>query len=449
MTWPFNFGTATSPVAASHLDDMFNQCAAMDSLPCTATGTNAISLSPQANVPALTAYTELCGYRFRAVGTSSGLVTAQYNGLGYLNVYHSDGVTAVGTGDIVIGQQYCLRFSQALNSGVGGFFLEAPSMPAGGVTPWGTPGGRLSFYSTVPIYLSTITSPQVIYYVPYVHQWCPIYNGSNVQMYQFSSPISNQSGPYLSMGGAANFPAASMFDLFITLISGVPSLVAIQWTNTSTRATTLATLGGFLTNAGTATAQTGANTSMSLPQNQGTFLGSFYCPGGTPGASAWILTGSGSGGASPPVQAYLSNYYNAVQVSLHSTDTGAGYTYTSATPRAWRGSGNNALYFVQASSELAYSLTPYTQTNYVGVTGTYASIGYALNQTGSLPSAFNANTLLTNMSNSFPAIQLPATWVNNPPAGLVCLFGMEVSDGASANTFNPSSNQTLLGNVWL
>ena len=74
MAYPFNFGSATSPVAMSNLDLMFNQVGAMIEIPCSASGTNAISLTPLTNCPALTSYNELGGYRFRAVGTSTGTV---------------------------------------------------------------------------------------------------------------------------------------------------------------------------------------------------------------------------------------------------------------------------------------------------------------------------------------------------------------------------------------
>jgi hypothetical protein len=440
MTWPFQFGTATSPVAASHLDDMFNQVGAMIEIPCSVTGTNTLSLTPLPNCPTLSAYTELCGYRFRAVGNSSGLVTAQYNGLGFLNVYHADGVTQCGTGDLINAFQYVIRFSQALNSGVGGFFLESPALAAAGTTPWGVPGGRLSFASTSPIMTSTLTGQQVIYYVPYNHQWIPIYNGSNIQPYQFSSPISNQSGPSLNMGGAANFTANLPWDIFATLVGGVVTLCAVAWTNATTRALTLATIGGVLTNSGSSTMQNGPNTSLVVAQNQGTFLGTVQMSA-SPGITLFQYGGTGVAGSFN-----LCNYYNKVIHTTSTTDGSAAYTYTSNVARQARSAAYNAVSFIQSDSERTATFNYWHFEQQVNVSGANTTVGLGLDITN----GWNTyNYFLNNIaSSSTPRMG----WVSPlaiASTGWHTVNCVEAGDNANANTFDVFASNRLDSAIWL
>lgn len=129
MTWPTifaNLAGGTQPV--SLFDGMFNQVAAMIAIPCTASGQNSITLTPIGNAPTLAAYGEFNFFRFKAVATSNANVTAQFQSLANLPVYKADGLTQAGANDIVNTQEYVLIFSQALNGGAGGFFLEAASV---------------------------------------------------------------------------------------------------------------------------------------------------------------------------------------------------------------------------------------------------------------------------------------------------------------------------------
>jgi hypothetical protein len=137
MTWPVNFsGLAGGNEPLSLFDAMFAQVAAMVPIPCTATGTNAITLNPIGNAPSaanLGAYGSLNLFSFLASATSTGVVSAQFGALASLPVFKNDGTTAVTTGDIAIAHPYMLMFSQALNSGGGGFYLLRPAVqPAGG-----------------------------------------------------------------------------------------------------------------------------------------------------------------------------------------------------------------------------------------------------------------------------------------------------------------------------
>ena len=132
MSLPTTFANNTSPTGLQ-LDNDLLAVAAMGITNCTAVGTNTITLTLQANQPAVGAYVNNTRFDFVAVATSSGSVTLQVGSLSPLPVYKPGGSQA-GSGDIVNGSYYEIVFLQALNSGVGGFQI-ASALPASAVTP--------------------------------------------------------------------------------------------------------------------------------------------------------------------------------------------------------------------------------------------------------------------------------------------------------------------------
>jgi hypothetical protein len=441
MTWPFTFGTLTSPAQLSDFDANFNQTAAMIEIPSSASGTNAISLTPLVNCPVLTAYTEFCAARFRAVGNSTATVTAQFNGLGFLPVYHNDGVTQASTNDLVAGFEYVVRFSQALNAAAGGWFLEAPAVPVAAAITTAAPGGRLTFQSAVPVMTSTQAAPQTIFYAPYVSPFAPIYNGSTIQMYQFTASQSDQMGLSLVMGGSASWPAATNFDVFVTLVAGLPTLCTIAWTNSTTRATNLAIFGGFLTNASPATARTGAATTIALAVNQGTFLGTFRTVGATAGQSIYQFGGAASGGT--PAFFFLCNYYNKVSVNTIVQDNGAAYTYTSSTVRVARNSTNNEIIYIQSDSERLASFFYNAGIQTVAAANANAVTGIGFNST----TVFSGSNVSTSVSAAVPVTAISVFTVAT--TGIATVAALQQGDNVNANTFDSSSVDQLFGNIWL
>ena len=447
MAW-LTFGTATSPEPMSALDTQFNNVASGMELPCTASGTNAISLTPLVNFPSLPGYNELGGYRFVAVNNSSGLVTLQYNGLGFLPVYHADGVTQANVGDILTGQQYIVTFHQALNAGGGGFFFLNASTPLS-TASWNQPGGRLTLQSATPVMFTNQTSINTIWYAPYQHPFCPIYNGSVMQNVQFTTSLSDQVGVALVMGGAANFPTGAPFDLFLTLIGGVPKLVATAWTNLTTRATTLSIFGGVLTNSGSMTAQTGANTSATVPINQGTFLGTMI-PFPTQGLCSWIFGAGSTGGTA--AQLFIANYYNPVNFVTDVVDNGVSYTYTSNTVRSARGSSTFNAQIIQPSSERAVTAAMINgQINTLAVVGAFGRTGVGFLQSAGVPTSFNVLSIVynnsANISGGVPTVYFPLSFT-----GYGTVWAMEQGDGVNANGFNAGGAgvpNTLAVSAWL
>jgi hypothetical protein len=437
MSWPFTFGTATSPVAAANLDNMFNQVGSGMALPCSCVGTNALSLQPLPGFPALTSYTELCGYRFRAQTNSTGPVTVQYNGLTLLPAYHADGATQVSTGDVIAGFEYVARFSQSLNSGAGGFFLESPAIPTAAST-WLTPGGRLGNVVGTPVVFSSQGSGAV-YYSPYIHPFCPIYNGTAMQTVQFTSSLSDANGINLNMGGApATWPMNTGFDVFMTLISGVPTLCSIAWSSLTTRAVNLAVWGGVLTNNSATFAQTTAGT-ITLPVHQGTYLGSFMTHPTINGNVQWIFGTAASGGLLGLFQ--ISNYYNKCYFTTQVSDTGGVYAYSGGARQA-RNSTNMAVQIFTGDSERAY-LSTYSNWVTGVATGATMFTGIAVDATN----GFNAFTEFQAYANGANSAGNFTTLIN-VMFGFHSINAVEQGDGINANLFAVNSYSRLTVGFW-
>jgi hypothetical protein len=121
MTYPTIFANlAAGNEPLSLFDTMFNVVGQQGSIPCTATGTNAISLVSQTNYYVGASYTDGQLVAWQAANTSGGAVTMQWSGLGFVNYYNSSGVQA-NAGDIVSGTNYLSIFRSNLNSNAGGF----------------------------------------------------------------------------------------------------------------------------------------------------------------------------------------------------------------------------------------------------------------------------------------------------------------------------------------
>lgn len=123
MPLPYIFAAVTE-LDTPALDANFAALGALTVIPCTCAGTNALTLTPVANTPTVSAYTSISPvFAFIAVNTSTGLLTASVAGLGVVNVYKGQGGVQATTGDIQAGLLYYVSFNQALNTGAGGLVL--------------------------------------------------------------------------------------------------------------------------------------------------------------------------------------------------------------------------------------------------------------------------------------------------------------------------------------
>jgi len=118
---------STNP--ASLLDTMFNLVGAQGAIPCTATGTNAITVTPITNYYLPAAYANYQIVSFVAVANASGAVTIRLGALAFVKLFMPSGIQA-NSGDININDFYIAAFNGALDSGNGGFQVFNASTPS-------------------------------------------------------------------------------------------------------------------------------------------------------------------------------------------------------------------------------------------------------------------------------------------------------------------------------
>lgn len=108
---------------------MFNVAGQQGNIPCTASGTNAITLTPSTNYYLPTSYTIAQIASFKAVATSNASVTLQIGGLSLLKVFVPAG-TQAASGDIVSASHYTVQYWADLDSGNGGWLILNSQLPA-------------------------------------------------------------------------------------------------------------------------------------------------------------------------------------------------------------------------------------------------------------------------------------------------------------------------------
>lgn len=144
MALPNIFATQpTGNVPAAFLDQNFAALGAIDCIPGTVAGIDALVYTPAANAPSITSYVQLQGFSFRAVASNTGGVTFRVGVLAVLNVYKpsTGGPVALVAGDIQNNGYYQLYYDVNLNGGLGGFHIYG-TVVAGGGSAGATPPVR-------------------------------------------------------------------------------------------------------------------------------------------------------------------------------------------------------------------------------------------------------------------------------------------------------------------
>ena len=151
------------------------------------------------------------------------------------------------------------------------------SLPGGNALPPYTPGGRLTLSSTAPVMTVDNNVATTIYYLPYVNQYVPLYNGKSWTEQALPAGIS-------LILDTTHQPMSSVYDIYLVLNAGTPELCAEAWSSNSTVARS-ASNGGFggaanstvtqlngiwVNNAAIATSNCYGNSiAYAIPQNQG------------------------------------------------------------------------------------------------------------------------------------------------------------------------------------
>lgn len=132
MALTYIFSNQTQPNLA-WLDVDLAEVGALTTLPCVIAGTNSLTLTQSANTPTIAAYANYIRFSGIIAVTNTSTVTAQVGSLAALPVYKdtSAGPVALVSGDLKSSNYVVLTYDSALNSGGGGFHVNAPSAGSG------------------------------------------------------------------------------------------------------------------------------------------------------------------------------------------------------------------------------------------------------------------------------------------------------------------------------
>lgn len=154
MALPTQFASLTD-ATGQELDNNFAALGALTPIPCTASGSNTITLVANANTPTIAAYSNYMQFTGIAALSNTGAATGKLGTLATLSIFKASpsGPVALTGGEIIAGVAFTLLYDSALNTGSGGFHLMQNSSVI--TTAGGTITGPLVGSGS----LATITFP--------------------------------------------------------------------------------------------------------------------------------------------------------------------------------------------------------------------------------------------------------------------------------------------------
>jgi hypothetical protein len=240
------------------------------------------------------------------------------------------------------------------------------------ITP---PQGRLSLSWGAPVMTADVVGFDYVYYVPYVGNSVPIYNGSTWSSYTITG-----GPPQLILGlNSAYQTAGNIYDIYAFLDSGTLTIGAasVGWTSTATRPDGPANYQGIEVNgspAGISLYNAGTLYS-SIAQFEATYLGSVYMTGN--GVTTMQFTPAAASGGSGTILG-LWNAYNRVRVTASSVDSHSSWTYSSSTWRDADNSANNSITWLDGLGHTSISAAYDATANLSASTGSL-NVGVGIN----------------------------------------------------------------------
>lgn len=306
----------------------------------------------------------------------------------------------------------------------------------GALTLFSQPQGRVTLSTGVAVMTSTVSGATTVYYTPSNGNICPIYDGTNMVPTVFSE-LSQLTTDTTKSPAACT--TNSNYDIFVWNDGGtIRATRGPAWSSNTSRGTGVGTselqlVNGIYLNKNAITNGPAAN--------RGTYVGTIR----TNGTSTvdYSVGGSGSGGVAGSLGVW--NMYNRNLTTATSIDSGASYTYSSATVRQARGSAGNQC------SVLAGLTVDTLWVNYstrIDTTATSASFSYV----GIGEDTTTANTSQRVFIRTVAAVvMIGSPYVSlskTPLLGYHTYSANEAGDGSDANTMNTDSTATLTLTVW-
>lgn len=161
MSLPTTFAALTT-ATGQQLDNNFSALGALTPIPCSVSGTNAITMITALNTPSVPSYANYAVFSGVAAATNTGGTTVAVNSLSALTVYKDTvaGPVALSGGEIVAGNVLYLIYDSALNTGAGGFHLN--SQPTNFVYPVGGSSSRVAGSSAGSVLTAAWTANELV-----------------------------------------------------------------------------------------------------------------------------------------------------------------------------------------------------------------------------------------------------------------------------------------------
>jgi len=300
----------------------------------------------------------------------------------------------------------------------------------GALTNYYPPQGRITLQTGAPVMPGSSTGATTVYYTPYKGNMVPIYDGTNMVPIAFAEVSQTTTDTTKSPAAVA---ASKVYDIFCWVDTGPTNRCTRgpAWTNATTRGYTFTYVNGILLNTSSITNGPAAQ--------RGTWVGTIASNASS--TIDYIYGTSASGGGAAVFNVW--NQYNRIMVGTSVIDSGASYTYSSATKRQARASAGNQVSFVNgASAGLEDSLiSTYGQrVDTVASSGAGGGFGLGLDSTSSYACQnASVNSVAANSIISAPYVSC----VLLPLTGTHVLSANENSDGSNANTFDGNSLAAL------
>jgi hypothetical protein len=286
------------------------------------------------------------------------------------------------------------------------------------------PGGRLTNAQANPTPgYGNVAGATTIYYVPYSHQGCPVYDAALARFHMIDI---GASGLSQALSDTTKSPAAavanSVYDMFVWVDAGgvVRCTRGAAWTNTSARSLSLARIGAVLTNGAAITNGPGVNL--------GTYVGSVAT--NASGTVDMVLGSAVAGGGSAKLGVW--NYFNRVDVATTVRDTTASWTYASSALRSVNNSAGNSIQclFGVPDEPFRCECTNLGQTT---TATAFSTCGIGINSTTALPT--NCLSVTTTTTAASGAFQGGYACYNDYLQGWNTLYALEVSPQSQTVTF--------------
>lgn len=223
------------------------------------------------------------------------------------------------------------------------------------------PGGRLTLSSSAPI--ADATDATACYYLPYIHNLIPIWDGSYWQYYEVPDAG-------ITMPSLTGF-AGAIYDMFAEIQSGTMQMDYLAWSTNTARTSALTRKNGILV--------LNSNNSM-------TYLGS-------------VMTTGSAGSAKyhdNETRRFLWNRYNQVNKRLWKFESTASWTYSSATARMLNNSSANRVEILDGIGDGILDLGQFVRL--VPSTGAGAVTGIGIDSTSSITDALISSAANTTHS---------------------------------------------------